>query len=72
MKFARMSLPTRGWEAEMCHVWSEVGSGFGEPGGTPTQEFPVVPPRAKRQNNFIVTLTLRDYLSFSFQGYTFI
>ena len=24
--------------------WSEVGEGFGEPGGTPHQEFPGVPP----------------------------
>ena len=23
--------------------WSEIGSGFGEPGGTPHQEFPGVP-----------------------------
>ena len=25
--------------------WSEIGPGFGEPGGTPHQEFPEVPPR---------------------------
>ena len=24
--------------------WSEIGSGFEEPGGTPLQEFPGVPP----------------------------
>ena len=24
--------------------WSEIGSGFEEPGGTPQQEFPGVPP----------------------------
>ena len=24
--------------------WSEIGSGFGEPGGTPHREFPGVPP----------------------------
>ena len=24
--------------------WSEIESGFGEPGGTPHQEFPGVPP----------------------------
>ena len=28
------------------HFWSEIGSGFGERGGTPHQEFPGVPPPA--------------------------
>ena len=27
--------------------WSEIGSGFGEPGGTPPPEFPGVPPRVR-------------------------
>ena len=30
--------------AERDIFWSEIGSGFGEPGSTPHQEFPRVPP----------------------------
>ena len=29
---------------KMAFFWSELGSGFGEPGSTPQQEFPGVEP----------------------------
>ena len=64
MKFAQMSLPTRGWEEKMCGL--RYGQDLENQAAHPHQEFPGVPPRAKRQSNFIVTLTLRDCLIFSF------
>ena len=30
--------------------WSEIGSGFEEPGGTPRQKFPGVPPTPGKNN----------------------
>ena len=35
--------------------WPEIGSGFGEPGGTPPQEFPGVPRGVPR-----ISMELRD------------
>ena len=32
------------WVLENCIFWSEIGCGFGEPGGTPVQKFQGVPP----------------------------
>ena len=33
-----------GYALKMAFFWSELGSGFGEPGSTPQQEFPGVAP----------------------------
>ena len=49
--------------------WSEIRSGFGEPGGTPHREFPVVPPSGGQEqgvNHVIIIIAQNITLDDSF------
>ena len=47
---------------------NEIGLGFGEPSGTPPPRIPRSTSPGKKDKIYIVSLTLRDCLSLSFQG----
>ena len=46
--------------------WSETGSGFREPGGTPDQEFPGVPPGVACQRLFPLVHSFVLYKKYRF------